>query len=181
MVLAGSREHYEAEVLPKLREAFSYRSIMQVPRLRKICLNMGLGEAKNNKNILTENVKTLSLIAGQKALATVAKTSIAGFKIREEMPIGACVTLRKDRMYAFFTRFIHLSLPRVKDFHGLFKRAFDGRGNYSFGMKDCSVFVEVQHLHLSHPWGLSVQFVTSGQTNEEAYKLLSFMGMPFSD
>ena len=181
MILKGSKQYYEKEVVEGLRNKFKFKSIMEVPKLDKIVLNMGLSEAKNNKKVISENVKFLSLIAGQKSVATLARKSVAGFKIREKMPIGAKVTLRKNRMYDFLVRFINLNLPRVKDFHGLGKKSFDHFGNYTIGLKDVGSFIEVSHLHSQEISGVSAVFVTSKDSKEEAFEMLKLMGFPFRD
>ena len=179
--MKGSKEYYRKEVIPYLMEKFSYRSVMECPELEKIVLNMGLSEAKNNKNVLTENVKILTLIAGQKVVSTLARKSEAGFKIREGMPIGARVTLRRDRMYDFLVRLININIPRVKDFQGISNKSFDSNGNYSFGITDCGIFVEVAHLHSSVASGIGLQFVTSSRSRAEVFELLLRLGMPFKE
>ena len=178
-MIQGSEEYYKGKVIPELKSMFGFKSVMEVPKLEKVVLNMGLGEAKVNKNVLSENVKILHLIAGQKVIHTVAKQSIAGFKIREGMVIGARVTLRRQKMYDFFMRLIHLNLPRMRDFHGVSKKSFDGQGNYSLGVQDSSVFVEASVMHASVPSGMGIHFVTSKPSDEEAHTLLKMMGLPF--
>ncbi len=178
-MITGSKEFYKTKVVEELKGTLKLKSVMQVPALKKIVLNMGLGEAKNNKAVITEGVKALSLIAGQKAVATKAKKSIAGFKIREKMPIGAMVTLSGNRMYEYLTRLIHVAIPRVKDFNGLKDKSFDGRGNYVLGIQDINIFPEVAYLHSKLLKGMSVVFVTSTSSNEESYSLLKTLGLPF--
>lgn len=179
-MLKGTKEHYEKNVAPKLKEKFKLSSMMEVPRLEKIVLNMGLGESKNNKNILNEGVDALSLIAGQKSIPTIAKNSIAGFKIREGMPIGAMVTLRSKRMYSFLSKLINVSLPRVRDFHGISRKAFDKRGNYTLGISDFKVFPETSNLHNSPLKGMSVVMVSSVSDLEKSQALLEELGLPFT-
>ena len=178
-LLKGSREHYEKFVVPELKKKFSFKSVMSIPRLEKIVLNMGVGQAKISKTILAEGQKKLTLIGGQKAVLTKAKKSIAGFKIREDMLIGVKATLRKEKMYDFLIRLVHINIPRIKDFHGISRKAFDGRGNYSLGIKDSGVFVEVSHLHSVDVIGMSVQFVSSASNDDEAFALLESMGLCF--
>jgi large subunit ribosomal protein L5 len=178
-MLKGSKEYYLKTVVSKLMEDFKFRSIMEVPRLEKIVMNMGLGEAKNNKNILLEGVKALTLIAGQKAVSTLAKKSIAGFKIRDKMPIGAMVTLRGKRMYSFLTKFINVSLPRIKDFHGIKRKGFDSRGSFTLGIKDFKIFPETSNMHSSLLKGMSIVLVSSVNDDYKMEKLLEYLGFPF--
>ena len=180
-VTKGSKEYYDKEVVAKLKEEFKISSLMRVPKLEKIVLNMGLGEAKNNRAVLTDGIKSLELISGQKPIATIAKNSIAGFKIREGMSIGAKVTLRGSRMYDFFQRLIHLTLPRVKDFHGVKRKSFDKEGNFTLGLSDCSIFPELSSPNDPRTGGMSICFVTSTKFGNEAEKLLELMGFPFAN
>ncbi len=178
-MIKGSKEFYKSKVLKELKEELKFKSVMQVPVLERIVLNMGLGEAKNNKAVLTEGLKALGLIAGQKSVATKAKKSIAGFKIKEKMPIGAKVTLSGDRMYECLVRLIHVAIPRIKDFHGIKRDSFDGRGNYTLGIEDVNVFPEVSFMHSRLLRGMSVVFVTSTNDDRQSLALLEKMGLPF--
>jgi large subunit ribosomal protein L5 len=170
---------YEGELIPLLMKRFGYKNRMQVPRFTKITLNMGLGEAIQNAKILDSASKELGQIAGQKPIIRRARRSIANFKLREGMPIGCSVTLRRGRMWEFFDRLISFSLPRVRDFKGLSRKAFDGRGNYSLGIKEQIVFPEVNYDKIDKIQGLNVTIVTTANTDEEARELLSLLGMPF--
>ncbi|MBW1743135.1 MAG: 50S ribosomal protein L5 [Deltaproteobacteria bacterium] len=170
---------YESEITPKLMDQFRYKSIMQVPKLTKIVLNMGLGEAIQNIKILDSAVQELSLIAGQKPIITRARKSIAAFKLRAGMPIGCKVTLRGLRMYDFFNRFVNIALPRVRDFRGVSPKGFDGRGSYSMGIKEHIIFPEIEYDKLDKIKGLNVTIVTSARSDEEGIALLQSMGMPF--
>ena len=173
------KEKYFKEVVPKLMEEFSYKSIMQVPRLEKIVLNCGLGEAINNIKLLDAAVEELSLIAGQKAVITKAKRSIAGFKLRKGMPIGCKVTLRGDRMYDFLDKLISIAIPRIRDFRGLTTRSFDGRGNYSMGVKEQYIFPEIDYDKVEMVHGFDITICTTAETDEEGKALLKYLGMPF--
>ena len=173
------REIYLKEVVPQLMKAFGYKNRMRVPRLEKITLNMGLGEAVQNVKILDSAVEELSLIAGQKAVITKAKRSIAAFKLREGMPIGVTVTLRRSRMMDFFDKLVNVALPRVRDFRGISGKAFDGRGNYSLGVREQIIFPEVNLDKIDKVKGLNISIVTSAKTDEEGKELLRLMGMPF--
>ena len=173
------REIYLKEVVPQLMKAFGYKNRMQVPRLEKITLNMGLGEAVQNVKILDSAVEELSLIAGQKAVITKAKRSIAAFKLREGMPIGVTVTIRRGRMMEFFDKLVNVALPRVRDFRGISGKAFDGRGNYSLGIREQIIFPEVNLDKIDKVKGLNISIVTSAKTDEEGKELLRLMGMPF--
>jgi len=173
------QEIYWKEVVPQLMKAFGYKNRMQVPRLEKITLNMGLGEAVQNVKILDSAVEELSLIAGQKAVITKAKRSIAAFKLREGMPIGVTVTLRRSRMMDFFDKLVNVALPRVRDFRGISGKAFDGRGNYSLGIREQIIFPEVNLDKIDKVKGLNISIVTSAKTDEEGKELLRLMGMPF--
>ncbi len=175
----SSRAVYKNEVIPKLMEQFGYKNVMQTPKLTKIVLNMGLGEAIQNIKILDSAVEELTLIAGQKPVIRRARKSIASFKLRAGMPIGCTVTLRGDRMYDFFTRLVNVALPRVRDFRGIPGKAFDGRGNYSLGIKEHIIFPEVEYDKIDRIKGMNVTIVTSARTDEEGKGLLKLMGMPF--
>jgi large subunit ribosomal protein L5 len=173
------RERYSSEVVPKLMKRFGYTNPMQVPRLEKIVVNMGLGEAVANPKLIDSAVQELTQIVGQKPIVTRARKSIANFKLRDGMPIGVKVTLRKERMWEFFDRLVTLSLPRVRDFRGTSPRAFDGAGNYTLGLKEQIVFPEIDFDKVDKIKGMNVTVVTTAQTNEEAKELLGGLGMPF--
>ena len=173
------REFYEKEAVPKLIKAFNYKNIMEVPRLQKVVLNMGLGEAIQNIKLLDAAAEELKTIAGQKPVITRAKKSIAAFKLREGMPIGCMVTLRRERMYDFFYKLVNIALPRVRDFRGISGKAFDGRGNYSLGVKEHIIFPEIDYDKIDRIKGLNISVVTSAQTDEEGKELLRILGMPF--
>lgn len=173
------REHYEKEIAPKLTEQFKYKSPMQIPRLKKIILNMGLGEAIQNVKILDSAAAEMTLIAGQKPVITRARQSIAAFKVRKGMPIGCMVTLRGVRMYDFFNKLVNIALPRVRDFRGVSPKAFDGQGNYTLGIKEQIIFPEIDYDKIDKIKGMNITIVTSAQTDEEARFLLTLMGMPF--
>ncbi|GBD45360.1 50S ribosomal protein L5 [bacterium HR41] len=173
------RERYEREVRPRLQERFGYRNPMQVPKLEKIVLNMGVGEAKQDANVLESAIAQLAQIAGQRPAVRRAKRSIAGFKLRAGMPVGVTVTLRRARMWEFFDRLTTIAIPRIRDFRGLDPRSFDGRGNYSFGIREQIIFPEVDYDSIDQVRGLDVTIVTTAATDEEAYALLAELGMPF--
>jgi len=173
------KEKYYKEVVPALRERFGYKSIMQVPRLEKIVLNMGVGEAAQNPKELESAMADLTVISGQKPAITRAKKSIANFKIREGMAIGLKVTLRGDRMYDFLDKLINVGLPRIRDFRGVSPKSFDGRGNYSLGLREQLIFPEIRYDRVDKIRGLDVTIVTTAKTDEEALALLSELGMPF--
>ncbi|WP_062050731.1 50S ribosomal protein L5 [Bacillus sp. JCM 19034] len=173
------KEKYSAEIVPSLVEKFNYSSVMAVPKLEKIVVNMGIGDAVSNAKALDKAVEELTEITGQKPLITKAKKSIAGFKLREGMPIGAKVTLRGERMYEFLDKLITVALPRVRDFRGVSKKAFDGRGNYTLGVKEQLIFPEVDYDKVDKVRGMDVVLVTTANTDEEARELLTQMGMPF--
>lgn len=175
------KEKYEAEVVPKLRETFQYKNAMEVPKLEKIVLNMGLGEAIQNMKIMDSALEELQAISGQKAVITRAKKSIAAFKLREGMPIGCRVTLRRDRMYDFLYKLINAALPRVRDFRGISGKAWDGRGNYSLGIKEQIIFPEIDYDKIDKIKGLNVTIVTSAKSDEEGKELLKLLGMPFKN
>jgi large subunit ribosomal protein L5 len=174
------QERYAKEIAPSLIEKFSYKSSMQAPKIEKIVLNMGVGDATQNAKNLDEAVDELKLISGQQPLITKAKKSIANFRLREGMPIGAKVTLRGERMYDFLDKLINVSLPRVRDFHGISAKSFDGRGNYTLGVKEQLIFPEVDYDKVNHVRGLDVVIVTTANTDEEALELLTQVGMPFA-
>ncbi|MCJ7504262.1 MAG: 50S ribosomal protein L5 [Acidobacteriia bacterium] len=173
------KERYRKEIVPALMKEFSYRNVMAVPRLRKITVNMGLGEAIQNAKLLDTATQELSQITGQKPVITRARKSIANFKLRKNMPIGAMVTLRGERMYEFIDRLMNVALPRVRDFRGLSTRAFDGRGNYTLGLRDQLVFPEVDYAKVEKVKGLNISIVTDARTDAEALALLRHLGMPF--
>lgn len=173
------KETYQKEIVDGMTKKFGYKNVMQVPRLEKIVINMGIGEAKENSKVLDAAMAELAIISGQKPVATRAKNSIANFKIREGMPIGCKVTLRGERMYEFFDRLINLALPRVRDFRGVNPNAFDGRGNYALGIKEQLIFPEIEYDKIDKIRGMDVIFVTTARTDEEARELLAQFGMPF--
>jgi large subunit ribosomal protein L5 len=170
---------YESEIRDQLQKDFGYANQMQIPKLTKITLNMGLGEAVKNPKIVEGAVQELALISGQRPVVTKARRSIATFKLREGMAIGAMVTLRRDRMYEFFDRLLNVSLPRVRDFKGVSPRAFDGRGNYSLGIREQIIFPELSFDQVDRIAGLNISIVTTAKTDDEARKLLTYFGMPF--
>ncbi|HMK65516.1 MAG TPA: 50S ribosomal protein L5 [Thermodesulfobacteriota bacterium] len=170
---------YENEVRPQLIQEFNYGNVMQVPKLIQVVLNMGLGEAIQNIKIMDNAVEELALIAGQKPVITRAKKSIASFKLRENMPIGCMVTLRHDRMFEFLDKLIHIALPRVRDFRGVSSKSFDGRGNYTLGIREHIIFPEINYDKIDKIKGLNITVVTSSKTDEEGRSLLKHLGMPF--
>jgi large subunit ribosomal protein L5 len=173
------RDRYRAEVIPALQKEFGYKNVMAVPKVTKVVVNMGLGEATSNAKVVDTGADELGKITGQKAAVRKAKKSIAQFKVRQGMPIGAMVTLRGDRMYEFLDRLMNIALPRVRDFRGVSAKGFDGRGNYTLGLKDQLIFLEIDYLKVDKGRGMNVSVVTTARTDEEARKLLQFMGMPF--
>lgn len=173
------KEKYKSEVFQALNDKFNYSNPMDVPKLTKITINMGLSEAKDNAKILDSAVKEIALISGQKPVVTRARKSIANFKVRAGMPVGAKVTLRGDRMYTFADKLFNLSLPRVRDFKGLSKNSFDGRGNYSMGLKEQLIFPEIVYDQVETIKGMNIVFTTTAKTDEEAYALLEMLGIPF--
>ncbi len=175
------KKRYEEEIVSKLMEQFKYENIHQVPKLVKVTLNRGLGEASQNAKALESSVKELAVITGQKPVVTRAKKAIAGFKIRKGMPVGVMVTLRSERMYAFVNRLINLALPRIRDFRGISPKSFDGRGNYSLGVREQLIFPEIDYDSIDQIRGLDISIVTSAQTDEEGRALLKEMGMPFRE
>ena len=172
---------YNDEIIDAMMKKFGYKNVMQVPKLDKIVVNMGVGEAKDNAKVLESAVKDLETITGQKAVLTKAKKSIANFKIREGMPIGCKVTLRGEKMYEFLDRLVNLALPRVRDFRGVNPNAFDGRGNYALGIKEQLIFPEINYDDVDKVRGMDVIFVTTAKTDEEAKELLRLLGMPFGN
>ncbi len=170
---------YDNEIVDAMIKKFGYKNIMEVPKLSKVIINMGVGEARENAKVLDSAIKDMETIAGQKAVKTKAKKSIANFKIREGMPIGCKVTLRGERMYEFVDRLINLSLPRVRDFRGVNPNAFDGRGNYALGIKEQLIFPEIEYDKIDKVRGMDVIFVTTAKTDEEARELLTLFNMPF--
>ncbi|WP_457654276.1 50S ribosomal protein L5 [Rhodocaloribacter sp.] len=173
------KTRYHEEVVPALMKQFGYKNIMQAPRLVKINVNKGIGEATQNKKVLDDAVEEMRLITGQHPSVRKARKSVSNFKLREGMPVGVMVTLRGDRMWEFFDRLVTLALPRVRDFRGVPDRSFDGRGNYSLGIKEQIIFPEINVDQVSHINGMDVTFVTTAKTDEEAYALLKALGMPF--
>ena len=174
------QEKYEKEVVQAMIEKFGYKNIMEVPKLEKIVINMGVGEAKDNQKILESAVSDLTIITGQKPILTRAKKSVANFKIRENMALGCKVTLRKAKMYQFADKLMSIALPRVRDFRGVPSKSFDGRGNYSLGIKEQLIFPEIEYDKIDKVRGMDIIFVTSANTDEEARELLRFLGMPFA-
>ncbi|WP_315073316.1 50S ribosomal protein L5 [uncultured Clostridium sp.] len=174
------QERYQKEVIPAMIEKFGYKNIMEVPKLEKIVINMGVGEAKENQKVLESAISDLTLIAGQKPILTRAKKSVANFKIRENMPLGCKVTLRKAQMFEFADKLMSIALPRVRDFRGVSSKAFDGRGNYSLGIKEQLIFPEIEYDKIDKVRGMDIIFVTTANTDEEARELLRFLGMPFA-
>lgn len=178
--MARLREHYTTNVLPELMKEFGYKNIMAVPKIEKISLNIGLGEATGNPKLMDGAVNELGQIAGQRPVICKAKKSIAAFKLRENMPIGCMVTLRGDRMYEFLDRLINVSLPRVRDFRGISSKAFDGRGNYTLGLKDQLIFPEIDYNKVEKTKGLNICVTTTAKTDAEGLALLKQMGLPFA-
>ncbi|MBP1716975.1 MAG: rplE [Deltaproteobacteria bacterium] len=173
------KEIYLRDVAPEMKKKFGYKNIMEIPCLDKITLNMGLGEAVQNVKILDSAVEELSIVAGQKAVITKARRSIAAFKLREGMPIGVMVTLRRSRMYEFFDKLVNVALPRVRDFRGVSGKAFDGRGNYALGIREQIIFPEINFDKIDKIKGLNIAIVTTAKTDEEGKELLRLLGMPF--
>lgn len=172
---------YKKRILPALVEQFEYKSVMEVPKLTKITLNMGVGEAVADKKILQAAVSDMEKISGQKVVVTVSRKSIAGFKIRDDMPIGCKVTLRSDRMYEFLDRLINISIPRIRDFRGMNPKSFDGRGNYSMGVKEQIIFPEIDYDKIDVLRGLDIAITTTAKTNEEGLALLKLFNFPFKN
>lgn len=175
------QEKYLKEVIPAMTEKFGYKNVMELPKIEKIIINMGVGEAVGNPKALDAAVNDLTIISGQKPILTRAKKSLAAWKLREGMPIGAKVTLRGKRMYQFFDKFMNIALPRVRDFRGVSAKAFDGRGNYSVGLKEQLIFPEIEYDKIDKLRGMNIVVVTTAKTDEEARALLKFMGMPFTE
>lgn len=178
--MARLKEYYSSEVAPALMKKFSYKSVMQIPKLDKIVINVGAGEARENSKVIDAIVKDLSAITGQKPLICRARKSVANFKLREGMPIGCKVTLRGERMYEFLDRLFNVALPRVRDFRGINPNSFDGRGNYNMGLKEQLIFPEIDYDKIDKVRGMDICFVTTAKTDEEARELLTLMGAPFS-
>jgi large subunit ribosomal protein L5 len=173
------KEIYQKEIVASLKGKFQYKSVMQVPKLVKIVINKGIGDAVSDKKLVDAGVEELTIISGQKAVATKAKNSVSNFKLREGMPIGAKVTLRGDRMYEFLDRLLTVALPRVRDFRGINDKGFDGRGNYTLGVKEQIIFPEISIDKINRISGMDITFVTTADTDEESYELLKAFGMPF--
>ena len=173
-------EKYVKEIIPALTEKFGYKNIMELPKLEKIVINMGAGDSKDNAKALEKAVEELQIISGQKPVITKAKKSVANFKLREGMPIGTKVTLRSDKMYYFMDKLVSVSLPRVRDFRGVNPNSFDGRGNYTLGVKEQIIFPEIEYDMVDKVRGMDIVFVTSAKTDEEARELIKLLGMPFS-
>lgn len=173
------REKYNKEIIPSLREKYGYKSVMETPKLEKIVVNMGVGDATTNSKLLEAAMNDLAIITGQKPVATRAKKAIAGFKVREGQAIGCKVTLRGENMYNFLEKLISITLPRVRDFRGISSKAFDGRGNYTLGLTEQLIFSEIEYDNVVKVRGMDIVFVTTAKTNEEAYDLLKGFGMPF--
>lgn len=174
------QEKYSKEVIPAMIEKFGYKNVMEIPKLEKIVINMGVGEAKENQKVLESAVSDLTIIAGQKPILTRSKKSVANFKIRENMALGCKVTLRKANMYEFADKLMSIALPRVRDFQGVSSKSFDGRGNYSIGIKEQLIFPEIEYDKIDKVRGMDIIFVTTANTDEEARELLRFLGMPFA-
>jgi len=177
--MARLREHYQKNVVPALRKEFGYNNVMAVPKIEKISVNIGLGEATGNAKLMDGAVNELTAIAGQKPVITKAKKSIAAFKLREGMSIGTMVTLRGDRMYEFLDRLVNVALPRVRDFRGVSSKSFDGRGNYTLGLKDQLIFPEIDYSKVEKTKGMNISIITTAGTDAEGVALLKGMGMPF--
>jgi large subunit ribosomal protein L5 len=177
--LALLKEKYEKEIVPQLMRRFGYKNIMQAPKLERIVINMGLGEAIQNIKILDSAVEEVGLITGQRPVITKARRSIAQFKLRKGMPIGCMVTLRKERMYEFFNRLVNIALPRVRDFRGVSGKSFDGRGNYALGIREQLIFPEIDYDKIDKVKGMNIIIVTTAKTDEEGKELLRLLGMPF--
>ncbi|HSK09127.1 MAG TPA: 50S ribosomal protein L5 [Vicinamibacterales bacterium] len=173
------KDRYLSEVVPALRKEFGYTNVMAIPKVEKIVVNMGLGEATQNVKLIDTGADELGRLTGQRAVTTRAKKSIAAFKVREGMPVGTMVTLRGERMYEFLDRLMNIALPRVRDFKGVSPKGFDGRGNYTLGLKDQLLFPEIDYMKVDKARGMNVSVVTTARTNEEARRLLQLLGMPF--
>ncbi|MDO7875367.1 50S ribosomal protein L5 [Hymenobacter sp. ASUV-10] len=179
--MARLKDIYQKDVVPALQEKFQFKSIMQVPRITKICINRGIGAAVADKKLVDNGVEELTVITGQKAIATIAKRSVSNFKLREGMPIGAKVTLRGERMYEFMDRLLTVALPRVRDFKGINDKGFDGRGNYTLGVKEQIIFPEISIDKIKGISGMDITFVTTAENDEQSYELLKAFGMPFAN
>jgi large subunit ribosomal protein L5 len=177
--MVDMRDYYKTEVVPKLTEAFNYENVMEVPRIEKVVLNMGVGDAISNNKVLDSAVDEMTLVSGQKPVVTKARKSIAAFKLRQGMPIGCMVTLRRKKMYDFLTRLVNVALPRVKDFKGISGKSFDGYGNYTLGIKEQMIFPEIVYDKVDKIKGLNISIVTTAGTDSEAKELLKLLGMPF--
>jgi len=177
----GLKKYYYSQTVKDLQREFQYQNIHEVPKLIKITINRGLGEASQNSKALEKSVQELMTISGQKPIITKSKKAIAGFKIRENIPVGTSVTLRKTYMYAFFERLVHLTLPRIRDFRGISRKHFDGRGNYTFGLRDQLVFPEISYDEVDKTRGMNISIITSAKTDQESLALLKSLGMPFRD
>lgn len=175
------KQKYREEVAPAMKEQFGYKSVMEIPKIEKVCINQGVGDATQDKKLVDNALQEISIIAGQKAVPTKAKKSVSNFKLREGMTIGARVTLREDRMYEFLDRLITVALPRVRDFRGVNDRSFDGRGNYSMGITEQIIFPEIDLDKVARITGMDITIVTSAKTDAEALALLKMMGMPFKN
>jgi large subunit ribosomal protein L5 len=178
--MARLKEKYTAEVAPALMQKFGYKNVMEIPRLEKVIINMGLGDCKDNAKAMEVAIAELTVISGQKPMVTKAKKSIANFKVREGMNVGAKVTLRGERMYEFSDKLVNIVLPRVRDFRGVSAKAFDGRGNYALGVREQLIFPEIEYDKVDKIRGMEMIFVTTAKTDEEARELLSLLGMPFA-
>jgi large subunit ribosomal protein L5 len=179
MIMARLRQFYEKEVVPALKKDFGFTNPMEIPKFSKIVINMGVGEAVTNGKLVDSAMADLGLISGQKPKLNRARISVAAFKLRENMPIGCKVTLRGDRMYEFYDRLVNLSLPRIRDFRGVPTRGFDGRGNYTLGVKEHIIFPEIDYDKIAAPFGMDITIVTTARTDEQALSLLTHMKMPF--
>ena len=179
--MARLKDIYQKDVVPALQEKFQFKSIMQVPRITKICINRGIGAAVADKKLVDNGVEELTVITGQKAIATIAKKSVSNFKLREGMPIGAKVTLRGEKMYEFMDRLLTVALPRVRDFKGINDKGFDGRGNYTLGVKEQIIFPEISIDKIKGISGMDITFVTTAENDEQSYELLKAFGMPFAN
>jgi large subunit ribosomal protein L5 len=175
------KDKYLAEIVPALKQKFSYKSIMQVPKIEKICINKGMGVAVSDKKLIDVALEEITSISGQKAVSTKSKKAISNFKLRENMPIGVRVTLRGDKMYEFMDRLMNIALPRVRDFRGVSAKGFDGRGNYTLGVKEQIIFPEISIDKVNKISGMDITFVTTAKTDEESYELLKALGMPFTN
>jgi len=174
-------EFYRTEVAPELMQKFKYKNVMEIPKLKKVCISMGVGAAIQNPKLLDNAVAELTLLAGQRATVTRAKKSVAAFKVRTGMAVGCRVTLRRDRMYEFFNRLVNVALPRIRDFRGVSSNSFDGHGNYSLGLEEQVIFPEIEYDKVSEIRGMNISIVTSAKSDEEARELLRLMGMPFRE